>query len=167
METSRTSRTSPRGLDLSQIGRHRAGTPIPRSHPSPTPTAGHLSQSVNQSKLPKPIRHSMQNHPHRQELNLHLFCSYHINDIIISSSTGTPINSTFNITGCLCLAHLNVSSIHSIIGRSHASFFICISLVLTLQFRQIGCHITCSHSPNRHHQLTALCTDSQNFNAHQ
>ena len=46
VEMLRTSRTSPRGSDLSQTGRHREGTPIPQSCPPPTPAAGHLNPST-------------------------------------------------------------------------------------------------------------------------
>ena len=42
----RTLRTSPRGSDLSQTGRHQEDTPIPRSCPPPTPAAGHLNPSA-------------------------------------------------------------------------------------------------------------------------
>ena len=41
VEMSRMLRTSPRGSDLSQTGRHRAGIPILQLHPPPTPTASH------------------------------------------------------------------------------------------------------------------------------
>ena len=46
METSRTLRMSPRGSDLSQTGRHRAGMPILQSCPPSTPAASHLNPSA-------------------------------------------------------------------------------------------------------------------------